>query len=197
MEWQPRTARMADVPALEALIEASVRGLGAEDYSPEQLESALAHGMFGVDTQLLRDETYYVVELDGEIAGAGGWSRRRALYGGSAGRHETEAGFLDPATEAARVRAFFVHPARARRGIGRALLRRCEAAARAAGFDRLELMATLPGERLYRAAGYQEVERVDVELPDGARCPCVRMLKEITPQPEGTRGDVLPCSPLS
>jgi GNAT superfamily N-acetyltransferase len=172
-----RVANPEDAAALGALIAVSVRGLGAADYAPEQVESALEHGMFGVDTQLLLDGTYFVAEVDAQIVGGGGWSRRPTLYGSDAARGGAPERFLDPTREPARIRAFFVHPAWARRGIGTALLRRCETAAQAAGFRRLELMATLPGERLYLAGGYQGVERVDVQLPNGVCCPCVRMEK--------------------
>jgi GNAT superfamily N-acetyltransferase len=171
--FQLRLARRGDVPTLERLIERSVEQLGVGWYSAEQIVSALRF-MFGVDTQLIDDGTYYVVEHDGRIVAAGGWSGRRTLFGGDQWKHEADLP-LDPGTEAARIRAFFVHPGFARRGLGRTLFDRCVADARAAGFRRLELMATLPGEPLYRALGFAEEERAELPLPDGVRIPLVRM----------------------
>jgi GNAT superfamily N-acetyltransferase len=149
-----RLARAEDVPALAELIALSARGLavGAEDYSAEQVEAAL-RGAFGVDTGLIADGTYYLAEHDGRPVACGGWSRRRALFGGDS-YHGASEELLDPAVEPARIRAFFVHPDWARRGLGRALLDRCEAAAKASNFRTVTLMATRPGVRLYRAAGY-------------------------------------------
>jgi GNAT superfamily N-acetyltransferase len=174
-----RKAAPADVPALNALIEASVRGLQAADYTPAQIEGAL-DGVFGVDSQLIADATYYVVEADGALAGCGGWSMRRTLYGGD--QHAVrEDSLLDPARDAARIRAFFVHPAWARRGIGGLILETCEAAARAAGFTRLEMGATLTGVPFYRAKGYRALEEIAVPLPNGESLPVVRMAKELAP----------------
>ena len=171
----PRLATVADIPALEALIPLSVRSLQAAHYSAEQMDAALGP-VFGVDRQLISDGTYFVVEHEGEIIGCGGWSRRKAMYGGDRGRAGEDA-LLDPETDAARVRAFFVHPAWARRGIGRRILAECEAAIKAAGFTKTELVATLTGEPLYAAAGYRVVERHDAPLPNGLRLPTVRMRK--------------------
>lgn len=179
MGFRVRRAGTQDVAALTDLIAVSLRGLGPPHYTREQVESAIANGMVGVDTQLVLDGTYYVAEAGDEICGAGGWSRRRTLFGADSAKQAGEDDLLDPVREAARIRAFFTHPAWARRGIGTAILRQCEADARADGFRRLELMATLPGEPLYLAAGYQPLERVDLELPGGVRCPCVRMEKRI------------------
>jgi GNAT superfamily N-acetyltransferase len=151
--YQLRVARLQDEPALRELIARSIRALGSGDYAPEQIEAAL-RGAFGVDTQLIRDGTYFVVVTRaGEIVACGGWSRRRTLFGSDAraGRDES---WLDPRTDAAKVRAFFVDPAHARRGLGRRILERSEAEAAQAGFSRLELMATLPGVRLYEKCGY-------------------------------------------
>jgi GNAT superfamily N-acetyltransferase len=175
--FQLRLARRGDVPALEQLIERSVEQLGAGWYSPEQIASAL-HFMFGVDTQLIEDETYYVVQHDERIVAAGGWSRRRTLFGGDQWKHGADLP-LDPATEPARIRAFFVDPGSARRGLGRTLFDRCMAAARTAGFHQLELMATLPGEPLYLALGFTGEERTELALPDGVRVPLVRMTRAI------------------
>ena len=170
-----RLARADDVPALEQLIARSVRQLSAGYYSDAQIESALRY-VFGVDTQLIADGTYFVVEVDGRIAGCGGWSKRQTLYGGDQMKTGEDA-LLDPATEAARIRAFFVDPNYARRGIGRQLIAACEQAAQAAGFRRLEMGATLPGEPLYAAAGYQAIERIDYQMPDGVTLPVIRMGK--------------------
>ncbi|MDQ2869423.1 MAG: GNAT family N-acetyltransferase [Acidobacteriota bacterium] len=159
------------------LLRASVLGLGAVEYSPRQLASALTH-IFGVDTRLIEDGTYFVIEEEGRPVACGGWSRRRTLYGGdqSAGRSDE---WLDPAADPARIRAFFVHPDRARRGYGRLLLEFCEAAARAEGFESMELMATLSGVPLYERCGYTRVESVEVELPDGVLFPLIRMSKTL------------------
>jgi GNAT superfamily N-acetyltransferase len=172
-----RLARRDDVSTLERLIERSVEQLGAGWYSTDQIASALRF-MFGVDTQLIEDETYYVVQQDERIVAAGGWSGRRTLFGGDQWKHGADLP-LDPATEAARIRAFFVDPGSARRGLGRRLFDRCMADARAAGFHRLELMATLPGEPLYLALGFAEEERTELPLPDGVRVPVVRMSRAI------------------
>lgn len=149
-----RPAGAAEIPALEALITASARILSQGYYTPEETEAAIAH-VFGVDSELVADGTYLVVEAgDGTLLGCGGWSKRATLFGGDrfAGR---ESGLLDPGTDAAKIRAFFVAPHAARRGVGAALLKACEDAATAAGFTRTELMATLPGEPFYAVHGYQ------------------------------------------
>src|SRR5581483_8616973 len=174
---QLRTAREADVPALEQLIARSVRQLSAGYYSDAQIESALRY-VFGVDTQLIADGTYFVVEADGQLAGCGGWSKRKTLYGGDQMKLG-EDNLLDPATEAARIRAFFVDPAYARRGIGKQLIAACEQAAQTAGFRTLELAATLPGEPLYAAVGYRAIERIDYHMPDGVTLPIIRMGKTL------------------
>jgi GNAT superfamily N-acetyltransferase len=152
MPYELRQATRADRPVLEALIARSARELGARYYTPTQVEGAL-RGAFGVDTQLIDDGTYFVAVEAATIVGCGGWSFRRTLFG-SDQRDDRDADQLDPRVDAAKIRAFFVHPAHARRGIGRALLAHCEAAARARGFTRFELMATLPGVRLYQTLGY-------------------------------------------
>jgi GNAT superfamily N-acetyltransferase len=174
---QVRAARHADVPAIERLIAASVRGLSAPYYDEDQIESALRY-MFGVDSQLVDDGTYFVVEDVDVVVAAGGWSRRRTLFGGDRWKHEADEP-LDAAREAARIRAFFVDPACARRGLGRMLFETCRREARACGFGRLELMATLPGEPLYRALGFRPDERVELELPDGVHVALVRMSRAI------------------
>jgi GNAT superfamily N-acetyltransferase len=172
-----RVATMDDVPVLTWLIAESARELGLQDYSSEQIEAALA-GAFGVDSDLIRDGTYFVAEADGDIVACGGWSRRKTLFGGDAQPGRVSE-LLDPAVDAAKVRAFFVRPDWARRGIGRALLARCEAEARAAGFRSAELMATLPGERLYRACGYAGEGRVHFPLRDGITIEFVPMRKQL------------------
>jgi len=172
-----RTASPADIPAIRQLILDSVRGLSASVYSPAQIESALTH-IFGVDTQLIADGTYYVI-VDGDtVAAAGGWSGRQTLFGGD--QHKGEADLaIDPTTSPARIRAFFVHPAWARRGLARQIFAACEAAAAASGFRRFELMATLPGVPLYRTLGFADLESVNVPLPDGLTLPCIRMHRPI------------------
>ncbi len=162
MRYPMRAATLSDREALQALIARSAHALGAPDYSPEQIEGAL-RGAYGVDTQLIRDRTYFVVEHHEAIVACGGWSYRRTLFGGDAGDGR-DAQELDPATEAAKVRAFFVDPDYARQGIGSAILERCEAEARARGFRRTELMATLTGARLYAAFGYVPGEAIDYRL---------------------------------
>jgi GNAT superfamily N-acetyltransferase len=173
-----RRATLEDVPALRELIPLSARELSRGFYTAEETESAILH-VFGPDSRLIADGTYFVVEdEDGRLAGCGGWSRRRTLFGGDQMKSGEEP-LLDPATEAARVRAFFVHPDFARRGIGTRLLEECVESARSAGFRRLELAATLPGVPLYAARGFREVERIDVAMRDGRRLPIVRMEREI------------------
>ena len=181
MNIRVRVAEAGDIPALRELIEASVLGLQGNDYSAAQLERAL-RTVYGVDTQLIADGTYFAAEAstDGTgvapLVGCGGWSRRKTLYGGDqfAGREDS---LLDPVTDAARIRAFFVHPAWARRGIGGLILEACEAAAWAAGFQRLEMGATLTGVPFYRAKGYIEFESAAVALGEGLTLPIVRMGK--------------------
>lgn len=170
-----RLASMDDVPILEQLIVASVRALSFGYYTLPQIESALIH-VFGVDTQLIADVTYFVAEDDGHLIGCGGWSKRKTLFGGDQMK-AGEDNLLDPATEAARIRAFFVHPEAARRGIGRRLIETCERAASAAGFHKIELAATLPGEPLYATVGYEVIERFEYRLPDGVSMPLIRMGK--------------------
>ena len=176
-----RQAVLADVAALEHLIRASVLVLQTADYTAEQRDQALEL-VFGVDTQLIEDGTYFVAEAtvsqDRVIAGCGGWSKRRTLYGSDhcSGREDA---LLDPHRDAARIRAFFVHPSWARRGIGSRILQVCEAAAATAGFSRLEMGATLTGVPLYRARGYVEGHRREVPLRPGLSLPIVHMVKQL------------------
>ncbi|MCK6624086.1 MAG: GNAT family N-acetyltransferase [Anaerolineae bacterium] len=178
-----RQARLEDIPALTRLIEASVRGLGGRDYSPQQIESSLKY-VFGVDTRLIEDGTYFVVESDYHLVGAGGWSRRKTLYGGDQAKGQAEENLLDPRRDSAKIRAFYVHPDWARQGIGRQMMSACEAAAGLAGFTRLELLATLTGAPLYAACGFDVVERVEVKLPDGIVLPTLKMVKQLDQQEE-------------
>jgi GNAT superfamily N-acetyltransferase len=182
-----RLATPADVPILRDVIAASVRGLQAQDYTPAQLESAL-RTVYGVDSRLIADGTYFAVEAASSVAnadagertivGCGGWSKRKTLFGGDVwtGREDT---LLDPKTDAAKIRAFFVHPAWARRGIGSLILDACESAAIAAGFRRLEMGATLTGVPFYLAKGYLELEHLAVPLEHGEALPIVRMGKSV------------------
>ena len=172
-----RTATLEDVPALQALIAESARGLRADYYTSEQVEAALGTAL-GVDTQLIRDGTYFVAEAQGQIVACGGWSRRKTLFG-SDHVHGKDDAWLDPAHDPAKIRAFFVHPAWARRGLGSMLMRACEKAAREAGFSKLELASTLPGVPLYLAHGFSAGERFDVPLRDGEKLPVVRMEKRL------------------
>jgi GNAT superfamily N-acetyltransferase len=201
-----RLATEEDIPALHALIEASVRGLQAGDYTQAQIDGALGT-VLGLDTQLIRDGTYFVAEEvgDGEehtsgaeapasfvgsgvgaealtwqtLAGCGGWSKRKTLFGADRGPGR-EPELLDPATDAAKVRAIFVHPRFVRRGLGTLILARVEAEARAAGFRRYEMGSTLTGVPLYRLKGYVEVERIAVPLKNGEALPVVKMVKMVT-----------------
>ncbi|HTB98272.1 MAG TPA: GNAT family N-acetyltransferase [Terracidiphilus sp.] len=175
-----RLATEDDTPALHALIEASVRGLQAGDYTPAQIEGALGT-VLGLDTQLLRDRTYFIAEAADEsrqvrCAGCGGWSKRKTLFGADrAAVREPE--LLDPATDAAKVRAIFVHPDFARQGLGSLILATVEDAARTAGFQRFEMGSTLTGVPLYRLKGYVETERIAVPLGNGEVLPVVKMVK--------------------
>lgn len=174
-DFSLRRATLEDRPELEQLIAESARGLSRPHYTDAQVEAALG-AAFGVDSELIRDGTYFVAEADGAIVGCGGWSRRRTLFGGDAqpGRSSE---LLDPSRDAARIRAFFIHPDWARRGIGRAILERCEAEARAHGFRTVELLSTLPGHRFYRSLGYAGDERVTHELPGGVTIDFIPMRK--------------------
>ena len=200
MNIRIRLATPADIPVLRALIEASVRGLQAGDYTPTQIEGAL-DTVYGVDTQLITDGTYFVAEagLAGSVSalsarpsaqsarsaidstvptivGCGGWSKRKTLFGGDRWTARQD-DLLNPQRDAAKIRAFFVHPAWARRGIGSMILEACENAARSAGFTRLEMGATLTGVPFYAAKGYVPMEHVEVPLSNGASLPIVRMTK--------------------
>jgi len=186
MTIQIRPAVRGDIPELELLIDLSVRTLQAADYSPAQIDGAL-RSVFGVDSQLVSDETYLVAEsVLGDrrnIVGCGGWSRRKTLFGGD--RFGAEQGredvLLDPQRDAAKVRAFFVHPDWTRQGVGSLILDACESAAAAAGFRGFELGATLTGERLFWMRGYEAIERIEVPLANGEVLPVIRMSKWLIP----------------
>ena len=196
-----RLATPGDITVLREVIEASVRGLQARDYTAGQIEAAL-RSVYGVDTQLIADGTYFVAEASGSVAegsgfvveaaseepeltksrpvivASGGWSKRKTLFGGDQWNARQD-DLLDPVRDAAKIRAFFVHPDWARRGIGTMILDACESAAKAAGFKRLEMGATLSGVPFYRAKGYAELEEVGVPLGNGESLPILRMAKEI------------------
>jgi GNAT superfamily N-acetyltransferase len=176
MTQSHRLATPADIPALTRLMQAAIRQLLPQFLGPEEVEASFA--VMGLDSQLIEDGTYFVIEIDGVIAGCGGWSRRATLFGGNhtAGR---DARLLDPATDAARVRAMYTDPTFARRGVGRKILELCEAAARAEGFQRAELGATIGGMPLYEASGYQPIEMLQVETPGGVAVPILRMGKAL------------------
>ena len=177
LEVTMRVATEADLPTLHALIERSCRELQANDYTPAQLDGALGHAL-GVDTQLIRDQTYFVAESNGVIVACGGWSYRKTLFG-SDGLPTREPESLDPNTDAAKIRAIFVHPDYARRGLGSVVLKHCEDAAAAAGFTRLEMGSTLTGVALYSLKGYIAQQRVDVPLPNGEFLPVIKMTKSL------------------
>lgn len=216
--WRLRVAQEQDIPAIAALIAASVRGLSCAEYSPKQRERAL-ETVFTVDTRLIADGTYFVAVARSEegagaattplagaatprtaaaaagataatkfpaLAGCGGWSRRKTLYGGDLHAVRDD-GWLDPASDAAKIRAIFVHPRWARQGVGAALLAAAEAAAAAAGFTRLEMGATLTGAPLYRRAGYADVERAEAPIGGGLTLPVILMAKRL-PAATGARG---------
>ena len=185
-----RLAVLEDVPVLRKLIEASVRGLQTEDYTPAQIEGALAT-VFGVDTQLIADGTYVVAEVpsaanarggstgthsDWTVVGCGGWSKRKTLYGSDHWTRREDA-LLDPQRDAAKIRAFFIHPDWARQGIGSKILQACEEAARAAGFTRYEMGATLTGAKLFGAKGYAPVKPISIPLNNGETLPVIHMEK--------------------
>ncbi|HZD53838.1 MAG TPA: GNAT family N-acetyltransferase [Woeseiaceae bacterium] len=170
-----RLASVDDAAALKRLMEAAIAELQKPFLDAAQI--AASRALMGLDTQLIEDGTYFIVEIGGELAGCGGWSRRATLYGGdqSPGR---SAALLDPAREPARIRAMYTHPAHVRRGVGRRIIGLCEAAARTEGFGRMELMSTLAGAPLYRACGYEAVEHVSDDR-GGVAVPLVRMQKTL------------------
>jgi GNAT superfamily N-acetyltransferase len=179
-QFQIRPANFSDTPLLRILIERSVRLLQRNDYTPAQIEGALGHAL-GLDTQLIQDGTYFAaipISQPERIVGCGGWSFRKTLYGSDHGPHR-EAGLLDPATEPAKIRAIFVDPDWARKGLGTLILKHCEEAARQAGFRSLEMGSTLTGVPLYSLKGYERRETVAIPLPNGEFLPIVHMVKNI------------------
>ncbi|BBB63441.1 N-acetyltransferase [Undibacterium sp. KW1] len=172
-----RCATEADITAMQALIARSAIQLSASFYTPEQAQALLTH-VFGVDTQLIDDQTYFVIEEQGSMLACGGWSKRKTLFGGDQAKQGVD-NLLDPAIDAARIRAFFVEPKAARRGLGSLLLEHCSTQAQAAGFRVLELAATMPGEPLYLACGFTVFERFDLGLPGGVVAPLSRMRKQL------------------
>ncbi len=177
MSFRIRKAEMSDLAAIEKLIKDSVRGLSREDYDAEQIELSI-RTVFGVDTELIADETYFVVETQtGEIAGCGGWSKRKTLYGASVYAESRDSELLDPEKDAAKIRAFFIHPDFSRRGVGSWILETCEQAVKQNGFKSAEMMATLPGVKLYAARGYALGEQVKVPVGENIEIICVKMRK--------------------
>jgi GNAT superfamily N-acetyltransferase len=179
MTFALRPARLEDVTELETLIAVSARTLLAPWYSPAQIDAAIG-SVFAVDTQLIDDGTYFVATQAPTIAGCGGWSRRKTLFGADRGHTSEADSVLNPSRDPARIRAFFVHPACARRGIAAALMRHCEQAAGDAGFKTMELVATLAGQPLYATFGFAAVEHFEIPLAGTLTMPVVRMSKRIT-----------------
>lgn len=178
MDFVIRKATFDDQQEIARLVEKSVRGLGRTEYSDRQIELSIK-SVFGVDVELIRDQTYFVAEASGTIVGCGGWSRRRTLYGASVYSESRNSAELDPKTDAAKIRAFFVHPGWARKGIGRTILAACENEAKEAGFRSAEMMSTLPGVPLYSACGYKGDERVGIPVGEGVEVECVHMRKSL------------------
>ena len=174
-----RKATPADVPGIERVMRASMADLGASSYDAAQVASAVRY-IAVVDRQIIEDGTYFVIEEEARIIACGGWSGRTKLFSGPESQEQAGSdGRLDPAVDSARIRAMFVDPTYARRGLGRRILEASEADAAQAGFRTVELMATLPGVPLYRACGYEEIERAAIELPDGTRLECVKMKRAL------------------
>ena|SRR6185503_1311510 len=177
MDYEVRKATLDDREAITELIAASARRLSREHYADAQIEAAIA-SVFGVDSSLIEDETYFVAEQNGTLIGCGGWSSRKTLFGGDQFSTRDTAR-IDPATEPAKIRAFFVHPEHARKGVARALLSICEREAKAHGFGALELLSTLPGIKFYEANGYSPTGNFDLELANGVKIPFVPMSKQL------------------
>ncbi|WP_294235657.1 GNAT family N-acetyltransferase [uncultured Sphingomonas sp.] len=172
-----RWAETSDIPAIAALMERAIAVLQQDFLTPAQITAS--RSVMGLDTQLIADGTYLLAEKNGRLAACGGWSARATLYGGDHSQKLRDATMLDPARDPARIRAMYVDPDFARRGLGRAILARCEAAAQDAGFHSAEMMATLAGEPLYRACGYETIEPVLSAPVDGVRVPLIRMGKRL------------------
>ena len=168
---------MDDCESMTQLIAESARILSREHYNDAQIDAAIAV-VFGVDTTLIEDGTYFIAEISGTLAGCGGWSRRKTLYGGDQ-FSSRDTGYLDPKSEFAKIRAFFIHPDHARKGVARAILTRCEDEARAHGFRGLELMSTLPGIEFYKSCGYTERGSFELDLREGVKLELVPMQKKL------------------
>ena len=175
MPFTHRLATEDDLPAIRALMDLAIAEHLKAFLDPAQVE--LSKSIMGLDTQLIADRTYVLVEEQGRLAGCGGWSRRATLYGGAHSTSQPNAALLDMSKDAARIRAMYTHPDFARRGVGRLILQICENAAREAGFKAVELMATMSGEPLYRACGYHDIQRIIAASKDGVDVPGVRMGK--------------------
>ncbi len=173
-----RLAQIDDLPALTALMTRAIEHLQHGFLSPEQVRAS--HQVMGLDTQLVKDQTYFVIAAAGRIVGCGGWSWRATLFGGDASIVARQPLPLDPATDAAKVRAMYVDPDFARRGIGTMVMRLCEDAARNAGFKKTELMATLAGVPLYRVCGYTHIEAIEATTREGVVVPLIRMGKTLS-----------------
>lgn len=176
-EFTNRIATLDDLPALREVMRRSIAQLQDTFLNPEQVRAS--HRVMGLDTQLIRDSTYFIIESGGRIAGCGGWSWRSTLYGGDESAVTREPRALDPAAEPARIRAMYTDPDFVRRGVGRLILSLCEQAARDAGFRRATMMATMAGVPLYAACGYEEVEPITITNVEGVSVPLVRMEKSL------------------
>ena len=178
MAIEVRKATMSDIGSIKKLIRDSVRGLSRDEYSPRQIKLSI-ESVFGVDVELITDETYFVAQSNGVIVGCGGWSKRRTLYGASSYTESRNSALLDPAAEAAKIRAFFIHPSHARKGIGTVILDLCESEAVNLGFKSAEMMATLPGVKLYEKRGYSGTEQVSIPVGADEHIICVKMAKNL------------------
>jgi GNAT superfamily N-acetyltransferase len=178
MDFVIRKATIDDQSEIGRLIAQSVRGLSRDDYNDRQIELSI-RSVFGVDTDLILDGTYFAAVVGDDIIGCGGWSKRKTLYGASAYTTSRDGSELDPATDAAKIRAFFIAPHWARKGVGTAILDACETEARSFGFRRAEMMATLPGVKLYEVRGYRGDERVDIDVGEGEKIVCIKMEKSL------------------
>ena len=172
-----RKAKLDERDAIQQLIADSARYLSRAHYDDQQIETAIAT-VFGVDTTLVEDGTYFVVEIDGKLVGCGGWSKRKTLFGGDQ-YTSRDTGYLDPTSEPAKIRAFFIHPDHARKGIARAILNECETEARAQGFRALELMSTMPGIEFYKSCGFTETGKFDLQLTEAVNLELVPMRKDL------------------
>lgn len=178
MTYIIRKAVLDDQAKIAQIIAQSVKGLSRDDYTERQIELSIK-SVFGVDTDLISDGTYFVAEAEGKIVGCGGWSKRKTLYGASRYESSRDSAELNPRTDAAKIRAFFIHPDWARKGIGRAILEACETEAKAHGFQSAEMMSTLPGIKLYSVCGYAGDERVGIPVGEGEEIICIKMRKQL------------------